>query len=146
MTRKAATEMSTRRRSSVRCSTSVMASGAGLSVRRFSEMATVNAPRWRSYVTRRSIHRGVARHAAGVTPDGVDGALGVTDRHPGYGGGLVGLDRPVRAVGAPRCHDAVAHRVRWSFTGWGRRRRLVVGGVGVGQGVEEGERRAHGLG
>ena len=66
---------------------------------------------------------------------------------PGMDGVLVGPDHPVRPVGAPR-----GQRRRRPVGSGGRsapgagRRRLVVGGVGVGQRVEEGDRRAHGLG
>ena len=96
--------MSTRRRSSPRCSVRVMASGAGLSVRRLSERAMPTRPPagGRAGPPRRSIHRRVVGHRPAVAPHGVDGALRVADRHPGDRRLLVGLHHAGRPVGPAR--------------------------------------------
>ena len=105
VTRKATAHTSTRRRSSVRCSTSVMESGWGrASLRRFSEMAmglVFELIGGSAAGPAGSVHPGVVGHGPARGADLVDDAAGIGDQHPGDAGRLLGgLHRPGRSVGA----------------------------------------------
>src|ERR1039458_798261 len=103
---KATAHTTTRRRSSVRCSTSVIALGSGrASPERFSEMAMVPGldrirARWGEPVG--SVHSGVVGNGPTVGAHLVDNAPGVGDGYPRDGRLLGGPDRACRAVGGDR--------------------------------------------
>src|SRR5664280_476164 len=108
---KATAQTSTRRRSSPRCSTSVIAFGSGrASLERFSEMAMVSGLdkiRARRGEPVGSVHSGVVGNSPTVGAHLVDDALGVGDGYPRDGRLLGGPDRACRSVGVARGLDRV---------------------------------------